>query len=149
MAEQGMNNEGINRLARVMQKRMQTVGESPPTLEIGTIQKDGSLLTNGFGIPIPKADYLVCRSLTIGAEGDTLTGTREGQGNHPHGTSGSHGGHTAGSGAHSHPESEGAHLHDVLVPEKLRSLQPGDTVLVAWVGSDAVVVDILLPATEV
>ena len=35
------------------------------------------------------------------------------------------------------------------IPEKLRSLKVGDSVLVAWVGADAIVVDIILPATEV
>jgi hypothetical protein len=32
-------------------------------------------------------------------------------GSHPHGSSGTHGGHTGGDGAHSHPDSEGAHTH--------------------------------------
>lgn len=35
------------------------------------------------------------------------------------------------------------------IPEKLRSLKVGDSVLVAWVGADAVVIDIILPAKEV
>lgn len=40
--------------------------------------------------------------------------------------------------------SEGAHQHHVLVPEKMRSLKPGDRVLVAWVQNEAVVVDIVV-----
>lgn len=35
----------------------------------------------------------------------------------------------------------------VPVPAILRKLMPGDRVLVAWIGADAIVVDILLPAT--
>ena len=41
------------------------------------------------------------------------------------------------------------HQHHVLIPEKMRSIKPGDRVLVAWVGDDAVVVDLVLPATAV
>lgn len=40
--------------------------------------------------------------------------------------------------------SEGAHQHHVLVPEKMRSLKPGDRVLVAWVQNEAVVIDIVV-----
>lgn len=32
-------------------------------------------------------------------------------GTHPHGSSGEHGGHVSGSGAHEHPETEGAHVN--------------------------------------
>jgi hypothetical protein len=34
------------------------------------------------------------------------------------------------------------------IPEKMRSLKVGDRVLVAWVGSDAIIVDIVVPAKE-
>lgn len=34
--------------------------------------------------------------------------------------------------------------HGVLLPEKMRGLAPGDRVLVAWVNSEAVVIDIIL-----
>jgi len=51
-------------------------------------------------------------------------------------------------GNHSHPAA-GEHSHEVLLPEKMRSIQPGDRVLVAWVSNDAIVLDIILPAKEV
>lgn len=35
------------------------------------------------------------------------------------------------------------------VPSPLRKLKPGDRVLVAWVGNDAVVVDVVVPGTMV
>ncbi len=38
---------------------------------------------------------------------------------------------------------------NVLTPERFRAIKPGDRVLIAWVGDDAVVVDIILPAGEV
>lgn len=43
--------------------------------------------------------------------------------------------------------SDGMHQHHALIPEKMRKLKPGDRVLVAWVQNDAVVVDLVLPAT--
>jgi hypothetical protein len=36
---------------------------------------------------------------------------------------------------------------DVLLPAKMRKLQPGDRVLIVWVQSDAIVIDIILPAS--
>jgi len=45
--------------------------------------------------------------------------------------------------------SDGEHQHHVLIPEKMRHLEPGDRVLVAWVGDDACVIDLILPATEI
>ena len=139
------NNEGYNMLARAMQARMQRVGDTPPVLEFGVIQEDNSLLTNKFPKPIPQSDYFVCRQLTLGAKDDTLTTTKSGQGEHDH-SDGSHGGHEGGSGSHTHDG--GKHEHDVLIPEKMRKLKPGDHVLVAWVDADPVVIDIILPAKE-
>ena len=55
-------------------------------------------------------------------------------------------------GTHGHVNAspgDSAHRHDVLIPEKMRQIKPGDRVLVAWVGNDAVVLDIVLPGTEV
>ena len=51
---------------------------------------------------------------------------------------------TAGGDGH-----DGEHQHHVLIPEKMRQIKPGDRVLVAWVGDDACVIDLVLPATEV
>lgn len=49
---------------------------------------------------------------------------------------------------HGEDKTEGAHIHAVLIPESMRTLKPGDKVLVAWVGNDPVVIDIILPATD-
>ena len=141
-----MNNEGANLFARVMQKRMQDVGDAPPVLDLGTIQADGSLLTDNYPVPIPKSDYLICRSLTNGKKDEALTKTKQGQGQHDH-SGGGHGGHLSGSGDHEHTQ-QGPHVHDVLIPEKLRSVKAGDRVLVSWIGSEAVVIDIVLLAKE-
>ena len=127
------SNQGMNKLARIMQDRMRKNQDANDALvlDFGTIQKDMSLKTNTFAIPIPQADYHVVRQLTLGPTGSVLTHT---------GTQGTHGGHNSGSGAHS---------HTIVVPEKMRSIQPGDRVLVAWVQSEAVVIDIVLRGTQV
>lgn len=135
-------NPGINKLGRVLQQRMKEVNASPLVLDFGVIQGDYSLLTNTYPIPIPKKDYLVCRQLTLGETGSKLTVTA---------TDGSH-------DVYSDPYPEPIyshigigvnHAHNVLIPEKMRWLKPGDRVLVAWVQNDAVVIDIILPATKI
>lgn len=140
-----VNNEGYNMLARAIQARAQKVGEAPPLLDFGVIQGDMSLLTNKFPLPIPQTDYFVCRQLTIGETDDVLTKTqyigKPNDGRHDHAPCGA-------MGATGHSQ-EGAHRHDVLIPEKMRWIKPGDHVLVAWVDSDPVVIDLILPATEV
>ena len=167
-----MANEGISKLAGVFQKRMQENQDanSELVLDFGTIQNDYSLLTNTFPIAIPRSDYYVCRSLTLGAAGATL-GTTSSVGDHTHGGSGSHshsggshdhsggqhekheegdGGHSHSGGSHDHSGGDhthnaaGGHSHSLAIPEKMRSLLPGDRVLVAWVQSDAVVIDIIV-----
>jgi hypothetical protein len=127
------SNQGMNKLARIMQERMKKNQDANGALvlDFGTIQKDMSLKTNTFAIPIPQADYHVARQLTLGPTGSVLTNT---------GTQGTHGGHISGSGAHS---------HTIVVPEKMRSIKPGDRVLVAWVQSEAVVIDVVLRGTQV
>lgn len=141
-------NPGLNKLGKVLQQRMEANNASPLVLDFGQIQSDYSLLTNTFPIPIPQKDYLVCRDVTHNPAA-RLTVTASGQGTHPHGLSGEHSGHTTGDGSHSHPNTEGAHVHDAALPDTMRWLQPGDRVLVAWVQNDAVVVDIVLPATKI
>lgn len=120
-------NPGINGLANVLSERMKRENESPLVLDFGEIQANGSLVTNTFPVPIPKGDYSVCRQLTLGSEGDELTVSKR-------------------DGRHIHPdtEEEGSdHSHSVQIPEKMRSIGAGDRVLVAWVHSEAVVIDII------
>ena len=118
---------GTSKLASVLSSRMKKENESPLVLDFGEIQANGSLVTNTFPVPIPKGDYSVCRQLTLGGAGDELTVTRK-------------------DGWHTHPdtEEEGSnHSHNIQVPEKMRSVGAGDRVLVAWVQSEAVVIDII------
>jgi len=168
-----MANQGINRLARVLDRRIRNFCEKPPPLDFGTIQNDMSLLLDKFPRPIPQKDYMVCRSVQWGAIDHIFFHTQypgkdnsgmhmHGEnGEHPHGQSGEHAGHSGGApGTHGHPGSEGAHnhpederemehIHDTLIGQKFRWLMPGDRVLVAWAGDDAVVVDLIFPATRI
>lgn len=146
--------EGMNHLARVLHGRIQDSenANSDLVLDFGVIQNDYSLLTNTYPIAIPKTDYLVLRQLTLGDTGAWLTQTpsagRKGDGTHSHGMSGAHDEHVTGDGKHEH-KNEAPHVHGVLIPEKMRWLKPGDRVLVAWVQHDAVVLDIIRPATDI
>lgn len=144
MSNPAEGNPGINALARAIQGRIGANfdAHSDLVLDFGTIQADGSLLTNTFPRPIPKSDYLVARHLTLGKAGAYLTTTLE-DGEHQH-DGGGHGGHVSGGGEHSHDGGE--HDHVVPIPPKMQSLRAGDRVLVAWVQNDAIVVDVVVPA---
>lgn len=142
------SNKGASKLGAVFTERIRSMNSlNAAPLDFGVIQEDYSLKANNFDKPIPKGAYSVCRQLTLGETDTHLTFTiAEGNpkdGTHNHGTSGTHSGHLGGDGSHIHTN-EGAHRHDVLIPEKMRRLKPGDRVLLAWVGNEAVVIDIIL-----
>lgn len=165
-------NKGVNHLAQVLagQSKKDHDRNSALVLDFGEIMGDYSLQTNTFSIPIPVEDYHVCRQLTLGKTGDILAKTQTigspGSGEHDHKTFVLNSVHgpvkgTIGTPASGQPDPpdppqnsagsggpEGAHQHHVLIPEKMRRLKPGDRVLVAWVQSEAVVVDIICPAED-
>lgn len=165
-------NKGVNGLAQAFVGEIdrRRSKDSALVLDFGEIQGDYSLKTNTFSIPIPVEDYHVCRQLTLGKTGDILAKTqaigKPGSGEHDHKTFELNGIHgpvkgTIGTPASGQPDPpdppqnsagsggpEGAHQHHVLIPEKMRRLKPGDRVLVAWVQSEAVVVDIICPAED-
>jgi len=154
-------NPGINHLARALQGQINRNQEanSALLLDFGTIQGDYSLLTNTYPIPIPKSDYMVCRQLTLGPTNDIMAKTQDiglpHSGSHLHLVNGPVGMETGPAPDPPIPSArtaggdstDGMHEHHVLIPEKMRKLMPGDRVLVAWVQNDAVVVDLILPAT--
>lgn len=167
-----MGNEGINKLAGVMQGRMKKMSDKPSVLDIGVIGADMSLTTNQFPKPIPQTDYIVCRQVTLGPTHNILAKTQDignpFSGSHIHNTideTGSCGCTVSGTvgeatGAAPDPptpsqrtaggdSADGMHQHHVLIPEKMRSLKPGDRVLVAWVGDDPCIIDIIYPGTEI
>lgn len=61
MGEVSSGNSGANKLARVINDRIQRNMKAAGALvaDFGTIQEDGSLLTNSYDCPIPKGDYTV------------------------------------------------------------------------------------------
>lgn len=136
-----LKKDGIGSLARTLKNQMANESASPLVLDFGTLGPQMELTTNSFPVPIPPDSYKVCRQLTLGAKDAKLTTTKAGDGKHPHST--------PCTGGNTHSGEDGAHTHDVIIPEKMRSIKPGDMVLVAWVGSDAVIIDIVLEGTEI
>lgn len=107
---------GTSKLAAVLSQRMKKENDSPLVLDFGEIQANGSLITNTFPVPIPKGDYTVCRH--VGGLSFQVSG-------------GTHVGHTL---------ENGSHVHTVAPP----AIKAGDRVLVAWVQSEAVVIDVIV-----
>jgi len=103
--------------------------QRPDVLELGIIQSDMSLKLDRFPIPIPKGDYLVCRTLLLP---DPLTETDGGW---------------KDQGFVEPFDPPAQHWHKVKRPPALAPIKPGDRVLVAWVnnGTDPVVIDVVMP----
>lgn len=119
----------IEDLGKLMGDQMKNVFEKNKgiTVELGTINEDMSLSVGSLANAIPKGDYmlplhLTIESLIIDSEKVELE-TRSAEG-------------------HTHSIKE--HYHEVELPEVLRALSPGDRVLVAWVGTEPCVIDIMV-----
>lgn len=114
------SNRGTARLAQAIQQRMERTMDMPMQLDFGTINDDLSLQTNSFEKPIPVDDYEVI----------------ELWGGKPLKTHDPNTAHNSG-----------------WIPEPAwwwpPVLQPGNRVLVAWVGSEAVVLGRLKNAAEI
>ncbi len=161
----GNGNEGISKLTKVLQDRIHKVGDKPQVLDFGIIQDDMSLLTNTFPLPIPKSDYMICRSVSWNPaipmtmtwwdnESSSVNGWEDedwSKSGWQGGGGDSHISHGHGKkGEHDHISCPtGKHYHDVYLPDKMRWIKPGDRVLVAWVGDDACVIDLILQASEI
>lgn len=143
--------KGMQRLGATLTDRMKKTakGAVPFTLELGTININLSLTVDSIGTPIPQTEYMVSLHLThetyysYNERYDTdMKQTRD---YHKH-YQGTHGGHYGGDGSHSHT-TDG--LHDHRAPSVFRRLKAGDRVLVAWVGYEPVVVDIVVDGTTI
>ena len=161
------NKNGINNLAIVLKNEMNKVCDKPLILDFGVIQADYSLKTNTFPVAIPVTDYCLCRSVSYNpAKPMTMTWWAgeapyvKGWENQDWSDKGWQGGtedlhnppkeetsHGHGSKGESKIDC-GKHYHDVYLPDKMRWIKPNDRVLVAWVGVDAVVIDIIMDAEE-
>lgn len=107
---------GISRMAQTLSNRMKEESETPLFVDFGGIGNDYSLTTNTFPVPIPKGSYEVCRHIS-GISASAIGGAHEG--------------HTAGNGEHGHA---------IALPH----ISPGDRVLVAWVQSVPVIIDVIV-----
>lgn len=133
----------IEDLGNMMSSQMKQIAKQNNgiTVELGTITANMGLLVDSLVNAIPKGEYMVSFHLTIGSLNlntsdvgltvesvDLTTQTAE---DHRHTING-----------HSH--SIDAHAHTVTLPTQLRGLKAGDRVLVAWVGAEPIVVDIVV-----
>lgn len=159
---------GVNDFLITFKNMIENSKDTSLILDFGLIQDDYSLLTNTFQLPIPVTDYSICRSVSYNpAKSLTMTWWADEAPSVPGWEDedwSSKGWHGAPLDKHNPPvaipphghgpkgESEidcGKHYHDAYVPDKMRWIKPGDRVLVAWVGADAVVIDIVLDAKVV
>lgn len=93
----------------------------PTTLELGIINSNLSLTTDSLKTPIPKGDYMINIMLTGSFTTNVTT-------------------HTHSGGDHSH--SGGEHSH--RLPAEYRTVKAGDRVLIAWCGSEPVIIAIVI-----
>lgn len=119
-----MSNSNIQKLGNTLAGRMQRTAHAavPTTLELGTINQNMSLTTDGLRSEIPKGDYMVALHMAATSY-QTSSET-----------------HTHTGDDHSH--SGGAHSH--ALPSVFRSIRPGDRVLVAWCGNEPIVISIIV-----
>ena len=121
---------GANKLTNTLGSMMRGIaGETSKTqIDFGIIHGDYSLTTNSFSKPIPKENYSVCRHLLYNPA-VPLTETYV-------------------DGGHDHYDvvPYETHSHKVKLPTKMRWLKPGDKVLVAIIGNEFIIVDIVYDA---
>lgn len=128
MEGQAQFQPGANELTNTITGMIKGIANQPPVIQFGIINSDYSLSINGYKCPIPKSEYSVCRSLLYNPA-VPLTETY------------TDGGHT-----HYDVVPYETHKHQVRLPKKMRWLKPGDKVLVAIVGNEFVVIDIVFDA---
>ncbi len=132
--------DNLTAFGELLNQQMQRVkrsGESNP-IELGTIGNDFSLTVDSLKDAIPKGDYLLALRLTAltgdGLKAQATSHIHEGGGHEQY----------TGSGLHSHTDGEHSHV----LPEPIRGIRPGDRVIVAWVGGQPIVMDIVAGSKE-
>ena len=128
--------KNIEQFANMMSNRMQQTATAaiPNTLELGVVNDNMSITPDNFRVPIPQGDYMI--DLRMTGKQKIPKGPES---EHEH-TMGTHGGHTDGTGEHTHLG--GQHPHNM--PDEYRCLEPGDRVLIAWCGNEPVVIAIVV-----
>lgn len=137
----------IDRLGIGLSNRMKkSAGAAVPVvLELGIVNGDLSISTDSLSNAIPASSYMISLSLTHEHYFSYNELNSSAKAPHVH-TGGTHDGHESGSGTHTH-STDG--LHDHRAPSVFRRLEPGDRVLVAWVGDEPIVVDIVVAGTTI
>lgn len=119
----------IEELGKVMSSQMKQVFNANQgiTIELGIITSGMGLTVGSLGNTIPKGDYMISMHLmNVKLTLDTTEVALE----------------TEEEDEHTHTIEK--HKHQVTLPNKLRGLQEGDRVIVAWIGTEPVVVDIVV-----
>lgn len=131
----------IKKLGDVIASRIKTSAQAHRVtyLELGTINADLSLSVDGIKGSIPSSAYMIAFHLSHENyfTYNELNSSKEA----PHVHRGGEHSQMSGDGYHTH-DTDG--LHDHRVPSVFRRLKPGDRVLVAWVGYDPIIVDIVV-----
>lgn len=132
-----MQQNNIQRLGDTLSRRMVRSANAaiPTTVELGTINSDLSLTTDGLGGKIPPSDYMIDLRLTH----DTYLTSEE---THQHEGGKHH--QFSGDGYHTH--NDGIHSH--RLPSVFRRPKAGDRVLVIWVGHEPIIVAIVVSGTS-
>lgn len=128
----------IQRLGDKLNDRMKRTSNAavPTTLELGRINGDMSLTVDSLSNTIPKGSYMVSLWLTHDTYftyNELNSSTKK-----PHIHTGEDG--------HIH-DKDG--LHDHRAPSVFRGLEPGDRVLVAWVGSEPIVLTVVTSSNTI
>lgn len=109
----------VQRLSAAFSSRMlRTARDAQHTfMELGVINGELALVTDSFKVPIPKGDYMLAMTLTGSFDTSRVSDGGEGA---------------------------SAHVH--RLPDNFRAIKPGDRVLVAWCGNEAVVASVVAPS---
>lgn len=135
----------VERLGATLAGRMKQTARAniPVTAELGIINGDLSLTVDSIPRKIPPNEYMI--SLALSHDTYFTYNELNSSANAPHHHSGGEHAQEGGSGAHTHDDG----LHDHRVPSVFRRLQPGDRVLVVWVGFEPIIVDIVVDGTTI
>lgn len=140
-----MKQSNKERLGNVLSGQMKKTSKAavPMTVELGTINADLSLTTDGLAGNIAPGEYMVDLRLTH--ENYYSYNELNSSANAPHYHHGGEHAQVGGPGTHEHNDG----LHDHRVPSVFRRLEPGDRVLVVWIGFEPVVVAIVVSGNTI